>query len=55
MRLEDKIENHFRIDINQKKALSTLGLKTLKDLIYHFPSRYSDISEVRNINTLQDG
>lgn len=55
MRLEDKIENHFRIDINQKKALSLLGLKTLKDLLYHFPSRYSDISEVRNINTLQDG
>ena len=55
MNLTDKIENHFRIDINQKKALATLGLKTLKDLLYHFPSRYSDISEVRNINTLKDG
>ncbi|MEI7688571.1 MAG: ATP-dependent DNA helicase RecG [Candidatus Nomurabacteria bacterium] len=55
MKLEDKIENHFRIDINQKKALSTLGLKTIKDLLYHFPSRYSDISEIRNINTLEDG
>jgi len=55
MNLEDKIEQHFRIDINQKKALSQLGLKTLKDLLYHFPSRYSDISEVRNINTLTDG
>lgn len=55
MKLEDKIENHFRIDINQKKALVHLGLKTLKDLLYHFPSRYSDISEVRNINTLTDG
>lgn len=55
MNLEDKIENHFRIDINQKKALATLGLKNLKDLLYHFPSRYSDISEVRNINTLRDG
>ena len=55
MKLEDKIEQHFRIDINQKKALSTLGLKTIKDLLYHFPSRYSDISEVRNINTLTEG
>ena len=55
MNLVDKIENHFRIDINQKKALSTLGLKTLKDLLYHFPTRYSDISEIRNINTLTDG
>jgi len=55
MKLEDKIENYFRIDINQKKALSTLGLKTIKDLLYHFPSRYSDISEIRNIDTLEDG
>ncbi|MFA6386402.1 MAG: ATP-dependent DNA helicase RecG [Candidatus Paceibacterota bacterium] len=55
MNLGDKIENHFRVDVNQKKALATLGLKTLKDLLYHFPSRYSDISEVRNINTLKDG
>ena len=55
MNLTDKIENHFRIDINQKKALSQLGLKNLKDLLYHFPTRYSDISEVRNINTLEDG
>ncbi len=55
MKLNDKIENHFRLDTNQKRALSTLGLKIIKDLLYHFPSRYSDISEVRNINTLSEG
>jgi ATP-dependent DNA helicase RecG len=55
MNLTDKIENHFRIDINQKKALGTLGLITLRDLLYHFPYRYSDISQVRNIDTLTDG
>jgi ATP-dependent DNA helicase RecG len=55
MKLSDGIEQHFRIDINQKKALSHLGLKTLRDLLYHFPSRYGDISSVRNINTLTDG
>lgn len=55
MKLDDKIEQHFRIDIIQKKALDTLGIKTLKNLLYHFPTRYSDISEVRNINTLTDG
>jgi ATP-dependent DNA helicase RecG len=55
MNLIDKIENHFHLDVNQKKALSQLGLKTLHDLLYHFPTRYSDISEVRNINTLTDG
>lgn len=55
MELEDKIEKHFRIDINQKKALKQLGLETINDLLYYFPSRYSDMSEVRNINTLADG
>lgn len=55
MKLSDQIELHFRIDINQKKALGQLGLKTLRDLLYHFPTRYSDISEVRNIATLADG
>lgn len=55
MELNDKIENHFRIDQNQKKALSRLGLISIKDLIYYFPSRYSDISEIRYINTLKDG
>lgn len=55
MELNDKIENHFRIDQNQKKALSRLGLILIKDLICYFPSRYSDISEIRYINTLKDG
>ncbi len=55
MKLNDEIELHFRIDIKQKKALNNLGIKTLKDLLYHFPARYSDMSEVRNINTLSDG
>ncbi len=55
MKIDDKIEEHFRLDLNQKKALGTLGLKTVRDLIYHFPTRYSDMSEVRNINTLENG
>lgn len=55
MKLSDKIENHFRIDINQKNTLSKLGLISIKDLIYYFPNRYSDISEIRYINTLKDG
>ncbi len=55
MKLEDKIDIHFRIGLEQKKALGTLGITTIRDLLYHFPSRYTDISEVRNINTLSDG
>ncbi len=55
MQLQDKIEKWFRIDVNQKKALSRLGFMTLRDLLYYFPSRYTNISEIRHINTLTSG
>jgi ATP-dependent DNA helicase RecG len=55
MYLNDNIEFYFRIDVNQKKALTHLGIVKVCDLLYYFPSRYSDISEFRHINTLKDG
>jgi ATP-dependent DNA helicase RecG len=55
MYLNDNIETQFRIDINQKKALARLGITRVYDLLYFFPSRYTDISEFRHINTLVDG
>lgn len=55
MSLNDKIESLFRLDQNQKKALLKLRLETVKDLLYYFPARYTDITEFRHINTLQDG
>jgi ATP-dependent DNA helicase RecG len=55
MKLNDLIETQFKIDALQKKALTTLGLHTVRDLLYHFPSRYSDISEVRHINSIAEG
>ncbi len=55
MQLEDKIEKHFRLDDKQKLALERMGLSKIKDLLFYFPSRYTDISEVRHINTLEKG
>ena len=55
MYLNDNIESHFKIDINQKKALVKLGIYKIKDLLYYFPSRYTDITQFRHINTLTDG
>ncbi len=55
MELQDKIEKWFKLDVNQKKALVRLNLIVIKDLLYYFPSRYTDISEIRHINTLTDG
>jgi ATP-dependent DNA helicase RecG len=55
MELRDKIEDKFRLDINQKKALHRLKLFSISDLLFHFPVRYSDISEVKKIADLIPG
>jgi len=55
MRLEDRLEEKFRLDVNQKKALKRLGLFTVADLLFHFPVRYSDISTVKKIIELIPG
>ena len=55
MELHDKIEDKFRLDINQKKALHRLKLFSVFDLLFHFPIRYSDISEVKKISDLMPG
>jgi len=53
--LADKLEDKFRIDINQKKALNKLKLFSVADILYHFPVRYSDISTVKKISDLVVG
>ena len=55
MQLNSKLEENFRIGDEQKKALKKLGLVTARDLLFYFPSRYTDISEIRHINTLENG
>ncbi|MES2470913.1 MAG: ATP-dependent DNA helicase RecG [Patescibacteria group bacterium] len=44
-----------RINAGQEKALQKLGIKTVEDLLYHFPARYGDTSETFNIQSLQRG
>src|SRR3989338_5513382 len=37
----DPIEKHFtRLRTDQKRALHKLRIKTVRDLLYHFPARY---------------
>jgi ATP-dependent DNA helicase RecG len=55
MELFDKLEAKFRLDINQKRALSKLKLFSVADMLYHFPVRYSDISTVMKIAELIAG
>ncbi|MFZ2886358.1 MAG: ATP-dependent DNA helicase RecG [Minisyncoccia bacterium] len=37
---DDPLEKHFRLTSVQKGALKKLGVSTVRDLLYHFPSRY---------------
>ncbi|MFA6177280.1 MAG: ATP-dependent DNA helicase RecG [Candidatus Paceibacterota bacterium] len=55
MEFSDKLEGKFRLDINQKKALNKLKIFSVADLLFHFPVRYSDISEIKNISDLIAG
>jgi len=55
MELHDKLETKFRLDENQKRALGRLKIFSVADLLFHFPVRYSDISEVKKIAELIPG
>ena len=49
IKLNSKISDKLRIMEKQKKALARLGIETTRDLLYHFPVRYSNMSSVSTI------
>ncbi len=50
MELSNLIEQHFtRLKPEQKRALKKLGIKTVRDLLYHFPARYESSGDVGTI------
>jgi ATP-dependent DNA helicase RecG len=53
--LNTKIEDFFHLNPAQKKALARLKIKTIEDILFHFPSRYSDIAKIRKIEDLAEG
>ncbi len=55
MELHDKLEDKFRLDVNQRRALHRLKLFSMADLLFHFPVRYSDMSELKKISELVAG
>ncbi len=46
------IETIFRLTEPQRRALRKLRLQTAEDLLYHLPSRYGDVAEMKNIGSL---
>jgi ATP-dependent DNA helicase RecG len=55
MRLNDQITTIFRVNDFQKKALKKLGIATLEDLVYHFPSHYGTTGEGTSIEDAPAG
>ncbi len=55
MQLTDPLSSHFRLQEDQKKALARLNLKTIRDLLYYFPVRYTNVSEIKLIRDLVAG
>jgi len=49
------LEQVIRINSVHKKALARLRIQTVGDLMYHFPTRYGDTSEIKNIASLTQG
>jgi len=55
MHPDDALALHFQLNAGQKKALEKLKLRSVRDLLYHFPSRYSDLSVVKLVRDLVPG
>ncbi|OGG93410.1 hypothetical protein A2609_03065 [Candidatus Kaiserbacteria bacterium RIFOXYD1_FULL_47_14] len=53
---EDAIEKHFtRLKPEQKRALHKLKIRTIRDLLYHFPARYERSGSVGTIANISAG
>ena len=55
MKSDDKLTEEFRILPAQERALKKLGIETVRDLLYHFPTRYGDVGQVTTIANLRIG
>jgi ATP-dependent DNA helicase RecG len=55
MDLNTPIEKIYRVGPNYKKRLEKLNIKTVEDLIFHFPHRYNDFSNLVKISDAKEG
>ena len=54
--IEDTVDKHFtRLKSEQKKALHKLGIRTIRDLLYHFPARYESAGQTGTIAGISAG
>lgn len=45
----------FRLTETQEKALLKLGITTVRDILYYFPTRYTNTAEIKHITNLNKG
>lgn len=55
MEFRDELKDHFRLTETQKRALKKLYIETVEDLLFHFPSRYENISNTQFVKNLKSG
>ncbi|MCB9802878.1 ATP-dependent DNA helicase RecG [Candidatus Nomurabacteria bacterium] len=55
LKLEDEVSILHKIAKEKKKDLAKMDIKTIGDLLWHFPFRYDDLSEVKKISELEAG
>ena len=55
MHSNSSLEDNFRLVTTQKKALKKLGIKTVYDLLFHFPIRHSETTEQKQVGGLNIG
>jgi ATP-dependent DNA helicase RecG len=55
MKLSDPLSKHFRILPAQEASLKRLGIRSVENLLYHFPTRYGDTANVNRIENLSKG
>ncbi len=49
---DTKLETVIRIDEIHRASLKRLGILTVRDALYHFPARYTDITRIKQIRDL---
>lgn len=55
MNLQAKVADLFMVGPIYAKRLEKLNIKTVEDLLYHFPFRYEDYSLISPVNKVQPG
>ena len=55
MNINDSVEKLYLVGPTYGRRLKKLGIKTIEDLIFHFPFRYDDFSLISPIFRVQPG